>query len=88
EAQARYRDGSMRYVKLLDGGLVDNYGLSALSIGLLAAQRPYEPLDERQAAKLKRILFLVVDAGRGVSGDFVQTLEGPNGVELVSAAAD
>ncbi|MCA6122742.1 patatin-like phospholipase family protein [Bradyrhizobium sp. WSM 1704] len=88
EAQARYRDGSMRYVKLLDGGLVDNYGLSGLSIGLLAAQRPYEPLSERQAAKLRRILFLVVDAGRGISGDFVQTLEGPNGVELVSAAAD
>lgn len=88
EAQARYRDGSMRYVKLLDGGLVDNYGLSGLSIGLLAAQRPYEPLNERQAAKLRRILFLVVDAGRGISGDFVQTLEGPNGVELVSAAAD
>ena len=27
EANARYHDGSMRYVKLLDGGLVDNYGL-------------------------------------------------------------
>jgi len=88
EAQARYRDGSMRYVKLLDGGLVDNYGLSGLSIGLLAAQRPYEPLTERQAVKIRRLLFLVVDAGRGISGDFVQTLEGPNGVELVSAAAD
>jgi len=88
EALARYRDGSMRYVKLLDGGRVDNFGLSGLSIGLLAAQRPYEPLSERQAAKLRRILFLVVDAGRGVSGDFVQTVEGPNGVELVAAAAD
>lgn len=88
EALARYRDGSIRYVKLLDGGLVDNYGLSGLTIGLLAAERPYEPLNERQAAKLRRILFLVVDAGRGVSGDFVQTVEGPNGVELVAAAAD
>jgi NTE family protein len=88
EAQARYRDGSMRYVKLLDGGLVDNYGLSGISIGLLAAQRPYEPLSERQAVKLRRILFLVVDAGRGISGDFVQSLEGPSGVELVTAAAD
>jgi len=78
----------MRYVKLLDGGLVDNYGLSGISIGLLAAQRPYEPLSERQAAKLRRILFLVVDAGRGISGDFVQSLEGPSGVELVTAAAD
>jgi NTE family protein len=88
EAVGRYRDGSMRYVKLLDGGLVDNYGLSGLSIGLLAAQRPFEPLTERQAVKLRRIMFLVVDAGRGVSGDFAQRVEGPTGVELVSAAAD
>jgi NTE family protein len=88
EAQTRYRDGSMKYVKLLDGGLVDNYGLSGISIGLLAAQKPYEPLTERQAVKLRRVLFLVVDAGRGISGDFVQTLEGPNGIELASAAAD
>jgi NTE family protein len=88
EAVARYRDGSMRYVKLLDGGLVDNYGLSGLSIGLLAAERPFEPLSERQAVKLRRIMFLVVDAGRGVSGDFAQHLEGPSGVELVTAAAD
>ncbi|QPF88197.1 patatin-like phospholipase family protein [Bradyrhizobium genosp. L] len=88
EAQTRYRDGSMKYVKLLDGGLVDNYGLSGITIGLLAAQRPYEPLTERQAVKLRRLLFLVVDAGRGISGNFVQTLEGPSGVELVSAAAD
>jgi NTE family protein len=41
EANARYRDGSMRCVKLLDGGLVDNYGLSGFSIGMLAAQRPF-----------------------------------------------
>jgi NTE family protein len=88
EANARYRDGSMRYVKLLDGGLVDNYGLSGLSIGLLAAQHPFEPMTERQAVKVRRIMVLVVDAGRGISGDFAQRLEGPSGVELVAAAAD
>jgi NTE family protein len=88
EANARYRDGSMRFVKLLDGGLVDNYGLSGLSIGLLAAQRPFEPLTERQAVKLRRLMFIVVDAGRGISGDFAQSIEGPSGPELVAAAAD
>lgn len=88
EAHARYRDGSMRYVKLLDGGLVDNYGLSGFSIGLLAAQRAFEPMTEQQAVKVRRIMFLVVDAGRGISGDFAQRIEGPNGVELVAAAAD
>ena len=87
EANARYRDGSMRFVKLLDGGLVDNFGLSGFSIALMAAQRPFEPMTERQAVKVRRIMFLVVDAGRGTSGDFAQRLEGPSGVELVSAAA-
>lgn len=88
QATARYHDGSMKYVKLLDGGLVDNYGLSGFSIGMLAAQRPFEPMTERQAAKVRRMMLLVVDSGRGISGDFAQRIEGPSGVELVSAAAD
>jgi NTE family protein len=88
EATARYHDGSMKYVKLLDGGLVDNFGLSGISIGMLAAQRPYEPMPERQAARVRRMMFVVVDAGRGLSGSWENSLEGPNGAELVAAAAD
>jgi NTE family protein len=88
EATARYHDGSMKYVKLLDGGLVDNFGLAGMSIGMLAAQQPYEPMSERQAARMRRMMFVVVDAGRGLSGDWANSLEGPNGTELVSAAAD
>jgi NTE family protein len=88
EANAHYHDGSMRYVKLLDGGLVDNYGLSGFTIGMLAAQRPFEPMTEKQAVRVRRIMFLVVDAGRDISGDFAQRIEGPSGIELVSAAAD
>ena len=83
EATARYHDGSMRFVKLLDGGLVDNFGLSGFSIALLAAQRPFQPMTERQAVRVRRMMFLVVDAGRGISGDFAQQIEGPSGVELV-----
>lgn len=88
EALASYHNGSVRYVKLLDGGLVDNFGLSGFTIARLSASTPYEPLTPHQAVKLRRALFLVVDAGRGVSGDWVNTLEGPRGVDLVSAAAD
>jgi NTE family protein len=88
EATAHYHDGSMRYVKLLDGGLVDNYGLSGFSIAMLAAQRPFEPMTERQAVRVRRIMFLIVDAGRDISSDFVQKIEGPGGVELVAAAAN
>jgi NTE family protein len=88
EATARYHDGSMKYVKLLDGGLVDNYGLSGFSIGILAGLRPHDPMTEKQAVRVRRIMFLVVDAGRGLSGNWINSLEGPNGTELVSAAAD
>ncbi|MET3910466.1 NTE family protein [Bradyrhizobium sp. S3.3.6] len=87
EANARYRDGSMRFVKLLDGGLVDNLGLSGFSIALMAARRPYEPMSEQQAVKVRRIMVLVVDAGRGASGDFTQQIEGPSGTQLVAAVA-
>ncbi len=87
-ALASYHNGSMRYVKLLDGGLVDNFGLSGFTIARLSATAPYEPLTPHQAVKLRRALFLVVDAGRGVSGNWANTLDGPKGADLVSAAAD
>lgn len=89
EGIARYRDGSMKYVKLLDGGLVDNYGLSGFTIARLSAERPFQPLSPQQAVRIRRALFLVVDAGRGPSGGkWVSQLEGPKGADLVAAAAD
>jgi NTE family protein len=84
----RYHDGQMPYIKLLDGGLVDNYGLSGFTIARLSADTPYGPLSPQQAVRLRRALFLVVDAKTGVAGDWINTVEGPNGVELVRAAAD
>ncbi len=87
-ALVSYHNGSVRYVKLLDGGLVDNFGLSGFTIARLSASSPHEPLTAEQAVKLRRALFLVVDAGRGLAGDWVNTLEGPRGADLVSAAAD
>ncbi len=83
-----YHTGSVRYVKLLDGGLVDNFGLSGFTIALLSATRPYQPLMPAQAARIRRIMFLIVDSGRGPSGNWAQHLEGPTGVDLVMATAD
>ncbi len=89
QAITRYRDGSMKYVKLFDGGLVDNYGLSGFTIARLAADRPYEPMRPEQAVKIRRALFLLVDAGRGPSNSkWISQLEGPAGAELVAAASD
>lgn len=85
----RYRDGSIRYIKLLDGGLADNYGLSGFTVARESSETPYAPLTPGQAVKLRRMLFLVVDSGRGPQiADWVRTLDGPTGVELVSAVTD
>jgi NTE family protein len=80
-----YRDPAMKYVKLLDGGLVDNFGLSGFTISLESAEAPYQPMSRAEAVRLRRILFLVVDAGRGPQGDWAGRLQGPSGVELVDA---
>jgi NTE family protein len=88
KAMSRYHDGSIPYIKLLDGGLVDNFGLSGFTIARLSSDTPYGPLSPRQAVKLRRAVFLVVDAKTGVSGNWINTVQGPSGVDLVKAAAD
>jgi NTE family protein len=88
DALQRYHDGSVKYVKLLDGGLVDNYGLAGLTLARLASTTPYGPLGPAEAVKLRRLLILVVDAGRAPSGGWAQTVAGPSGVQLITAASD
>jgi hypothetical protein len=87
-AISRYREGRVPYIKLLDGGLVDNFGLAGFIIAREASQVPYGPLTPQQAVRLRRGLFLVADARAGVPADFVQSVEGPRGVELIKAAVD
>jgi len=88
DAMTRYRSGQVRYVKLLDGGMVDNYGLAGFTIARMASTTPYGPLEPAEAVKLRRLLFLVVDAGRAPSGTWAQTVEGPSGANLITAASD
>ena len=38
DALYSYHDGATKYVKLLDGGLVDNFGLSGFTISRLSAR--------------------------------------------------
>jgi predicted acylesterase/phospholipase RssA len=88
KAISRYRDGAVPFIKLADGGLVDNYGISGFTIARESSDTPYGPLSPQQAVKLRRAMFLVVDAKAGLSGDWVQTVEGPSGVDLIKAAVD
>jgi NTE family protein len=84
----RASDGTMKYIKLVDGGLVDNYGLSGFTIVRESAQTPYGPLTPGEAIRLRRVLFLTVDAGSESKKDWAQKLEGPSGAQLISAITD
>ena len=88
DAIVRYREGRVRFVKLLDGGLVDNFGLAGFTISRLLSNTPHGPLSAREGVKLRRVLFLVVDSGRSPSGDWAKTVAGPSGVDLIMATAD
>lgn len=88
KAIVRFREGAVPYIKLMDGGLVDNYGVAGFTIARESSSTPYGPLSPQQAVKLRRALFLVVDSKTGVSGDWVNTVQGPDGVELLKAAVD
>ena len=88
DALERYRSGEIKYVKLLDGGLVDNYGLAGFTIARLASATPDGPLAPQEAVKLRRFLFLVVNSGKAPSGKWAQTIPGPSGVDLIMATSD
>lgn len=84
-----YRDpAKIKFVKLLDGGLTDNWGLAGFNIQLASARDPFKPLTREDAISVETFLFVVVDAGRNVAGDWTKTLEGPNAQELLDAVAD
>lgn len=88
KAVLRYREGGVPFIKLLDGGLVDNYGVAPLTIVRESSETPYGPLAPQQAVRLRRGILMVVDSKTGLSGDWINTVEGPNGVELIKAAVD
>ncbi|MBR1133082.1 patatin-like phospholipase family protein [Bradyrhizobium iriomotense] len=88
-ALANYRDpDKVKYLKLADGGITDNFGLSGLVIARAAAAAPYLPLTPEKAVRLRRIVFIVVNSGQTPSGGWSRTLEGPTGVELLGAVTD
>lgn len=77
-----------KYIKLSDGGLTDNFGLATLQQMRHVADTPYAPLGRHDAVKVRRMMFVIVDAGQGTEGQWSRHLEGPSGVELAVAAID
>ncbi|NJM84402.1 MAG: patatin-like phospholipase family protein [Tabrizicola sp.] len=74
--------GEVRFVKLLDGGITDNFGTTGLAVERARAQVPYAPLTPQEAVRLKRMLFLVANAGVDQDYDWTKRVAGPGGVGL------
>jgi NTE family protein len=83
-----YRDPErLKYVKLVDGGMTDDFGVSGLTLARAAAKTPYAPFTPQTAVRLERVIYMVADAGLPPSGDWAQKVEGPNLVPLMVATA-
>ncbi|MFZ3322481.1 MAG: patatin-like phospholipase family protein [Usitatibacter sp.] len=87
-ALGAYRDRQVHYIKLADGGLTDNYGVSLLTNARIIYGTPYAPMTAPDAVRIRRLLVIVVDASRGPSGDWINQEEGPVGLDLALSAAD
>ncbi|NTT84702.1 patatin-like phospholipase family protein [Tabrizicola fusiformis] len=72
----------VKYVKLLDGGITDNFGTTGLAVERARAQAPYAPMTPEEAVRMKRMLFLVANAGVEADYGWTQKIPGPGGVGL------
>ena len=87
-AHAHYRDGQVHYIKLADGGLTDNFGVSLLTNTRTIYGTPYAPMSARDSVRIRRLLVIVVDASRGPNGDWIDHVDGPTGLELALSGTD
>lgn len=89
EALESYASGEdVKYLKLLDGGITDNFGTTGLAVERARAENPYAPLDPEQAVRLKRALFLVADAATNRDLAWTRKPGGPGGVQLAMSIAN
>lgn len=86
-SQARYAsEPELQYLKLLDGGLVDNLAIRNL---IRSMNQPAPALVAPDLARrLRRIVVIVADASMRVGGDMSKTVSGPDAPGAVVAAVD
>jgi NTE family protein len=75
----------MDYIHLTDGGVADNFGVSSIVTLRAASATPYGPFTARDAVKLKRFTFFIVNAERNAEGEWSKRESGPDGPQLVEA---
>lgn len=92
KAQARALESyanpdEVKFVKLLDGGITDNFGTTGLAVERARAQQPYAPMSPEEAVSMKRMLFLVANAGVEKDYSWTQKVPGPGGPGLAMSIA-
>lgn len=86
EALGTYReDDRLATVRLLDGGLTDNIGVTGFALERASADTPFGPLTAEQAVKLQKLLFIVTDAGKAPAPEWGMRERGPGLAELIPA---
>jgi predicted acylesterase/phospholipase RssA len=81
-------DPGVDYIKLLDGGLTDNIGVTGFTLEREAAKSPHGPLSAAEAVRLRTFVFIVADASVRTKGDWVKTRTGPKFPDMVSAISN
>jgi NTE family protein len=75
-------------VHLVDGGVIDNLGLSSLNLMHANAETPYAPFSAESAARLRQFSMLVVNAVNLRAVDWQRRAQGPTGAQLLDTAYD
>ena len=89
QAFAAYRDPARQgYLHLVDGGVLDNLGLTSLSLARETAGTPYGPLSPRAAVRVDRVTFLVINAEKVRASEWQLSPEGPSGLQIADALGD
>jgi len=81
------RDDRLATVRLLDGGLTDNIGVTGFALERASADTPHGPLTAEQAVRLQRLVFIVTDAGREAMPEWGNRARGPRLSELLPAVS-
>ena len=87
-ALENYKSAGINYIKLLDGALTDNLGVTPLAMARASSRTAHGPLSAREAVRLKTFIYIVADAGREAEYPWVKELHGPGIAEILDAVAD
>lgn len=80
--------GPLKHIRLLDGGLTDNTGITGFALERAASLTPHGPLSRSEAVKLRTMLFIAADAGRQITPAWGETPVGPKLAQLLPAVTN